>query len=147
MRRAFTTWCAISAGASGFPAPRRSWGAWARGIRTISEPTRGPRVPIWATQHGDLRAGCFPAAGARGAGNATRGLAGRLFTGGADEVSAQHKALGAVYQMMRQQASLMAYVDAFRLLGYLSLACIPVVLLFRRPKRGAHAEPGVHAGE
>ena len=80
-------------------------------------------------------------------GNTARGLAGRLFSGGTDEVSAQHKALGAVYQMMQQQAALMAYVDAFRVLGYLSLACIPVVLLFRRPKRGAHAEPGAHGGE
>ena len=33
--------------------------------------------------------------------------------------------------MMQQQASLMAYVDSFRLLGYLSLLCIPVVLLFQ----------------
>jgi len=46
--------------------------------------------------------------------------------------------------MMQQQSSLMAYVDGFRLLGYLSLACIPLVLLFRRQKRGDHAEHAVH---
>jgi len=78
---------------------------------------------------------------------AARGLAGHMAVSGSDPVAAQHKALGAVYQMMQQQSSLMAYVDNFRLLGYLSLFCIPFVLLFRRPKRGAPAEPGVHAGE
>jgi DHA2 family multidrug resistance protein len=77
--------------------------------------------------------------------NAARGLAGRLALGGSDPVTAQHKALGAVYQMMQRQASLMSYVDSFRLLGYLSLACIPVVMLFRRPQRGGHSEPAVHS--
>ncbi len=76
-----------------------------------------------------------------------RGLAGRMILGGSDEVTAQHKALGAVYGMMQQQASLMAYVDAFRLLGYLSLLCIPLVLLFRPLKRSSPTEPGAHAGE
>jgi DHA2 family multidrug resistance protein len=80
-------------------------------------------------------------------GNAAGGLAGRLLMGGNDPVSAQRKALGAVYQMMQQQASLMAYVDSFRLLGYLSLLCIPLVLLFRPPRRDDRAEPGVHAAE
>ena len=78
---------------------------------------------------------------------AASGLSGRLFMGGTDAASAQYKALGAVYQMMQQQSSLMAYVDSFRVLGYLSLLCVPVVLLFRRPKRSAAAEPGIHAGE
>jgi DHA2 family multidrug resistance protein len=79
--------------------------------------------------------------------NAVGGLSARMFMGGTDPVSAQHKALGAVYQMMQQQASLMSYVDSFQVLGYLSLLCVPVVLLFRRPKGGAHAEAGMHAGE
>jgi len=78
---------------------------------------------------------------------AVRGLAGHLAVSGTDPVTAQHKALGAVYRLLQQQASLMAYVDSFRLLGYLSLLCIPFVLFFRPPKRGAGAEPGVHAGE
>ena len=72
------------------------------------------------------------------------GLASRLNVDGTDPITAHHKALGAIYGMMQQQSSLMAYVDGFRLLGYLSLACIPLVLLFRRPKRGGHAEPAVH---
>ena len=76
--------------------------------------------------------------------NAARGLAGYLATGGSDPVDAQHKALGAVYQMVQQQASLMAYVDSFRLLGYMSLLCVPVVLLFRRSRRSITREPATH---
>ena len=72
------------------------------------------------------------------------GLASRLNVDGTDPITAHHKALGAIYGMMQQQSSLMAYVDGFRLLGYLSLACIPLVLLFRRQKRGDHAEHAVH---
>ena len=78
---------------------------------------------------------------------AVRGLAGHLAVSGTDPVTAQHKALGAVYRLLQQQSSLMAYVDSFRLLGYLSLLCIPFVLFFRPPQRGAATEPGVHAGE
>jgi DHA2 family multidrug resistance protein len=37
--------------------------------------------------------------------------------------------------MVQQQASLMAYVDDFRLLGFLSLICIPIALCFRRVQR------------
>jgi len=76
---------------------------------------------------------------------AARGLAGHLAVGGSDPLTAQHKALGAVYHMMQLQSSLMAYVDCFRLLGYLSLLCILFMLLFRRPKRaGSPAEPAIH---
>ncbi len=74
----------------------------------------------------------------------TRGLAQHLAMHGADTYTAQHTALGAVYRMMQQQASLLSYTDAFRLLGYLSLLCIPVVLLFQpaqRQRPAAH-EPG-----
>jgi DHA2 family multidrug resistance protein len=75
---------------------------------------------------------------------AASGLAGHLMVSGSDPVMAQHQAMGAVYQMMQQQSSLMSYVDSFRVLGYLSLLCIPLVLFFRPPKRGAATEPTVH---
>jgi hypothetical protein len=55
--------------------------------------------------------------------------------GGADSVTAQHKALGTLYQSLMQQASLLAYVDNFRLLGFLSLLCIPIALLFQRVRK------------
>jgi DHA2 family multidrug resistance protein len=63
------------------------------------------------------------------------GLQAKLMLGGADSVTAQHKALGTLYQSLMQQASLLAYVDNFRLLGFLSLLCIPIALLFQRVRK------------
>ena len=47
-------------------------------------------------------------------------------------------ALGALYNNLLTQASLQAFVDNFRLYGFLCLACIPAVWLFRKalPMRG-----------
>jgi DHA2 family multidrug resistance protein len=59
------------------------------------------------------------------------GLQARLAMAGNDTVTAHTKAMQAIYQMVQQQASLLAYVDNFRLLGFLSLGCIPIVLLFQ----------------
>jgi hypothetical protein len=39
-----------------------------------------------------------------------------------------------LYRLLAQQSSLMAYADNFRLIGYLALACLPLVLLPARPK-------------
>jgi DHA2 family multidrug resistance protein len=64
-----------------------------------------------------------------------RGLQAKLFTLGADNWSAQHKALGAIYRMVQQQAALLAYADNFKLLAMMSLACVPLVLLFKRVKK------------
>jgi hypothetical protein len=36
---------------------------------------------------------------------------------------------------MQRQASLLAYTDDFRLLGCLSLLCIPLALLFHRVRK------------
>jgi MFS transporter, DHA2 family, multidrug resistance protein len=74
---------------------------------------------------------------------ALQGLAAKLAVSGADPITAHREALGAVYGSLQQQASLMAYADNFRLLGYLSLLCIPLTLLLARPK--AMAEAGSHA--
>jgi DHA2 family multidrug resistance protein len=63
------------------------------------------------------------------------GLQSRLMLAGSDPVSAQHQALGVIYQNLMQQASLLAYVDNFRLLGFLSLLCIPIALLFQRVRK------------
>ncbi|MGC2298374.1 MAG: DHA2 family efflux MFS transporter permease subunit [Acidobacteriaceae bacterium] len=65
-------------------------------------------------------------------GSVLAGLASRLSTSGYDASTANHMALGAIYRMVEQQASLLAYVDNFRLLGYLSLLAMPLVLLFQR---------------
>lgn len=77
-------------------------------------------------------------------GQTVQGIAGHLIQSGAAPANAQHQALGAIYQLLQQQASLLAYIDNFRLLGYLSLICIPIVLLFqgvrRKPGSTIHVE-------
>jgi len=60
-----------------------------------------------------------------------QGLQASLYTAGTSTYDAQQKALGAIYILLRQQASLLAYVDNFRILGFLSFVCIPFVFLFR----------------
>jgi DHA2 family multidrug resistance protein len=76
-------------------------------------------------------------AGSPAAGMMLAGLRAKLFTAGADAVTAQHAALAALYRSVQQQASVLAYADNFRLLGYLSLLCIPLVLFFQRLRQGA----------
>jgi len=45
--------------------------------------------------------------------------------------AAHSQALGVIYQNLHRQATLAAYIDDFRLLGLLSLACLPFLLFFR----------------
>jgi DHA2 family multidrug resistance protein len=53
------------------------------------------------------------------------------------------QALGIIGRGLEQQATLWAYIDDFRLLGILTVACLPFVLLFR--KGGKHARtPAAH---
>ncbi len=67
--------------------------------------------------------------------NAVLGLQSHLHLAGADPVTAHSMALGALYQSLQQQASLLAYIDSFHLLGFLSLLCVPVILLFQGVRR------------
>jgi MFS transporter, DHA2 family, multidrug resistance protein len=64
-------------------------------------------------------------------------LTARFSVAGADAATAHQEALGALYLNMQQQAAVLAYADNFRLLGYLSLGCIPLVLLLKNPRHGA----------
>jgi DHA2 family multidrug resistance protein len=63
-------------------------------------------------------------------------LQGKFFAGGASAFTAQQEALGALYRSVQQQASLLAYADNFRLLAYLSLACLPLLVLLVRLRHG-----------
>jgi len=63
------------------------------------------------------------------------GLSAKLMMGGSDPVSSQIKAMGMLYRSLLQQSSLLAYADNFRILGYLALACIPLMLLPKKPER------------
>jgi MFS transporter, DHA2 family, multidrug resistance protein len=59
------------------------------------------------------------------------GLQASLYNSGTSLYDAHQKAFGAIYGLLQQQASLLAYVDNFRILGFLSFVCIPFVFLFR----------------
>jgi DHA2 family multidrug resistance protein len=63
---------------------------------------------------------------------ASQGLQAMFFHSGSSAATAQQDALGALYRSILQQASLLAYADNFRLIAYLSLVCIPLLLMFAR---------------
>ncbi len=61
-----------------------------------------------------------------------QGLQARFVREGSDAVTAHLAALGAIYRSLEQQAALLAYADNFRLMAYLSLLCIPLLILLGR---------------
>ena len=61
---------------------------------------------------------------------------------GSDAYTATQRAYGAVFGAVQRQASMVAFVDVFRLLGIIFLLLLPLVLLMRRPRGRAPA--GAH---
>jgi DHA2 family multidrug resistance protein len=57
--------------------------------------------------------------------------------------SAPGQAYGALYQTLLGQATMLAYIDIFRLLAFLCIICIPVALVFRKV-RSTRAAPPLH---
>ena len=53
--------------------------------------------------------------------------------GGADVATATHRAYAAIWGMIERQATMMAYNDAFRLLGIMFFLMIPFIFLMKRP--------------
>jgi DHA2 family multidrug resistance protein len=74
-------------------------------------------------------------ADAQVAASTVSGLAAHLAASGFDAWDAHRAALGALYRMVEQQASLLAYSDDFAVLGYLTLFSVPLVLMFQRVGR------------
>ncbi len=60
--------------------------------------------------------------------------------------NAPYQALGFIYQTLHQQATLASYIDDFRLLGLLSLVCLPFLFLFRNVKTRAGANERASIG-
>jgi MFS transporter, DHA2 family, multidrug resistance protein len=60
---------------------------------------------------------------------------------GGNLATASEQAYGAIYQTLLRQASLLAYIDNFRLLAFMCLICMPVALLFKKVKAKAGAAP------
>jgi DHA2 family multidrug resistance protein len=63
------------------------------------------------------------------------GLHAKFLYGGADGFTAHRKALGMLYGMTQRQASLLAYMDNFRLLGVLAMICFPLPFFFAAVRR------------
>ena len=82
-------------------------------------------------------------AGGPATSQALQGLAARFYVAGASAYTAQQEALGALYRSVQQQAAVLAYADIFRLLGYLSLICIPPILFLHRLRHKEHERPEV----
>jgi DHA2 family multidrug resistance protein len=62
---------------------------------------------------------------------------------GADAVTATERAYAALFGIVQRQASMVAFVGIFQLMGFIFIALVPLVLLMRRPKSrggpmGAH---------
>ena len=76
--------------------------------------------------------------------NFTQGLTqmqGALQNNGQPSAYANSEALQQVYQGVGQQAGMLSYIDAFRLLMWVTLACLPLLLLMQKPT-GAAPEGG-----
>ncbi|MGC2581818.1 MAG: DHA2 family efflux MFS transporter permease subunit, partial [Acidobacteriaceae bacterium] len=68
--------------------------------------------------------------------NAVRGLSHYLaIQNGAAQ--GMREAMGMVYRQLRQQATLLSYINDFRLLAWLSLGCLPFLLFFRSARGGS----------
>lgn len=58
-------------------------------------------------------------------------------------VLAHTQAQGLIYNAVQAQASLWAFVENFRLFGLLCLCCLPLILLFRKVRKGK-GQAGMH---
>jgi DHA2 family multidrug resistance protein len=63
---------------------------------------------------------------------------------GADATTATQRAYAAMFGTVQQQASMVSFVQLFRLLGGIFLLLLPLILLMRRPRSGGG--PGSAAG-
>ena len=66
---------------------------------------------------------------------ALAGLTARLQHSGMDMESAHRVALALMGRMVAQQSALLAYLDNFRLLGWMAAICIPLLLFLRKGTR------------
>jgi DHA2 family multidrug resistance protein len=63
---------------------------------------------------------------------------------GSDAVTSTHQALGFLYGSLQQQATLLSYIDVFRVMAWLFLLTAPLVLLMRKPKGNADPTMAAH---
>jgi DHA2 family multidrug resistance protein len=70
---------------------------------------------------------------------ATGGIVQTLVHQGVAAADALHRAQAIVYQMVQKQATMLAYVDVFRMMSYAFLLGLPLLFLLQKPKAGAVA--------
>ncbi len=63
---------------------------------------------------------------------------------GMDFYTATQQAYGALFGMVSQQAAMIAFLEAFRVLALMFLAVLPLILLMRRPRHKAGAGAATH---
>ena len=63
---------------------------------------------------------------------------------GADYATATKQAYGAMFGMVQQQASILAFLHSFRLLGLMFVAVLPLILLMKPPRHKAGPGAGMH---
>ncbi|MGE5648520.1 MAG: DHA2 family efflux MFS transporter permease subunit [Acidobacteriota bacterium] len=68
-------------------------------------------------------------------------LQGALMRRGADAATASKQAYGALFGMVERQASMLSFVDTFRVFALVFFAILPLLLLMRRPRRRGGAAP------
>ncbi len=64
-----------------------------------------------------------------------------IFAEQGNPATAGQRAYGAIYETLVGQATLLAYIDNFRLLAFLCLLSIPAALLFKKVKGGRQSPP------
>jgi DHA2 family multidrug resistance protein len=69
-----------------------------------------------------------------------QGITQSLIHGGSSTVQAQQQAVGVLNGIVTQQSMLLTYLDAFRVVGYFCLFCIPL-LIFLKSKSGQRVSP------
>ena len=60
---------------------------------------------------------------------------------GSDAYTATREAYGTLFGMVQQQASILSFLQTFRLLGFIFIAVLPLLLLFKRPKHRGGGPP------
>ena len=69
-----------------------------------------------------------------------KGLESTMMAHGADPVTAQHQAYGAIWGMVQRHAAMAAFIDTFRLMAIVFLLVLPMLFLMKKPRH--HGPPG-----
>ena len=68
-------------------------------------------------------------------------LKGSLMARGADAASATNQSLGALFGIVERQASMLSFLETFRLFAIIFIVVLPLLLIMRRPAGRGGAAP------